>query len=308
MTDTLNYYNEHDPFAASWLRELIKAGQIPKGYVDERSIEDVQPRELNGFVQCHFFAGIGGWSYALKLAGWPEDRPVWTGSCPCQPFSAAGKRKGTADERHLWPSFFHLIQERRPETVFGEQVEAAIIQGWLDLVQTDLEGSGYRFAPQGIAACNLGAPHIRKRLYFVADSEINRHEGQSIRSYGEQTKRIEKSGMVDFMADSGCGRQHGWREHRRHESEVKGTEQAIRSNNRQQTQERGAVSNIWANAEWINCLDDRKRAIEPGTFPLAHGVPARVGRLRGYGNAIVPQVAAAFIENYLMVRGSEDNQ
>lgn len=85
------YYNEIDPFAASWLRELIKGGHIAPGEVDTRSIEDVIPTDLAGFSQCHFFAGIGVWSYALRRAGWPDSRPVWTGSCPCQPFSAAGK-------------------------------------------------------------------------------------------------------------------------------------------------------------------------------------------------------------------------
>src|SRR5271168_3827885 len=118
----MHYYNEIDPFAAQWLRNLISANLIGNGHVDERSIEDVKPSELSGYTQCHFFAGIGGWSYALRLAGWPDDRPVWTGSCPCQPFSAAGKGAGFADERHLWPAFFHLIRECRPGTVFGEQV------------------------------------------------------------------------------------------------------------------------------------------------------------------------------------------
>lgn len=118
------YYNEIDPFAAQWLRELIKAGHIAPGEVDTRSIENVAADDLAGFTQCHFFAGIGTWSYALRCAGWPDDRPVWTGSCPCQPFSAAGKRKGTADERHLWPSFFRLISQCRPDVIFGEQVAA----------------------------------------------------------------------------------------------------------------------------------------------------------------------------------------
>ncbi len=90
----MNYYNEIDPVAAQCLRELIKAGEIPAGDVDERSIEDVRPADLAGYVQCHFFAGIAGWAVALDLAGWPRDRPVWTGSCPCQPFSAAGKGAG----------------------------------------------------------------------------------------------------------------------------------------------------------------------------------------------------------------------
>ncbi len=137
------YYNEHDPFAAAWLKELIKAGQIVPGEVDERSIEDVLPSDLRRFTQCHFFAGIGVWSYALRCAGWPDDRPVWTGSCPCQPFSAAGKRTGTADERHLWPALFHLIKECNPPVVFGEQVASKDGLAWFSTVSADLEAAGY---------------------------------------------------------------------------------------------------------------------------------------------------------------------
>ena len=63
------YYNDADPVACSWLRELISAGRLPDGEVDGRSILDVEPTDLRGFSQCHFFAGIGGWPYALRLAG-----------------------------------------------------------------------------------------------------------------------------------------------------------------------------------------------------------------------------------------------
>lgn len=137
------YYNEIDPFAAQWLRELIKAGHIAPGEVDTRSIENVAADDLAGFTQCHFFAGIGTWSYALRCAGWPDDRPVWTGSCPCQPFSAAGKRKGTADERHLWPSFFRLISQCLPDVIFGEQVASPDGLAWLDIISSDLEAAHY---------------------------------------------------------------------------------------------------------------------------------------------------------------------
>ncbi|HFD7189349.1 TPA: DNA cytosine methyltransferase [Klebsiella pneumoniae] len=165
------YYNEIDPFAAQWLRNLIAAGHIAPGEVDERSIEDVTPDDLRGFTQCHFFAGIGVWSHSLRLAGWPDDRPVWTGSCPCQPFSPAGKGDGFADERHLWPQFFHLISERRPQHVFGEQVAAGNANVWFDLVQADLEGMGYAFGLVPFTSAGIGAPHIRERAYWVANAD-----------------------------------------------------------------------------------------------------------------------------------------
>lgn len=164
-------YNEIDPFAAQWLRNLIAAGHIAPGEVDERSIEDVTPDDLRGFTQCHFFAGIGVWSHSLRLAGWPDDRPVWTGSCPCQPFSAAGKGDGFADERHLWPHFFHLISERRPQHVFGEQVASGNANTWFDLVQADLEGVGYAFGLVPFTSAGIGAPHIRERAYWVANAD-----------------------------------------------------------------------------------------------------------------------------------------
>ena len=137
------YYNEIDAYAAQWLRNLIGKGLIADGEVDTRSIVDVDPNDLRKFTQCHFFAGIAGWSHALRLAGWPDDRPIWTGSCPCQPFSVAGKGKGVADERHLWPHFFRLISACRPPVVMGEQVAGAAGYGWLDGVRLDLEGEDY---------------------------------------------------------------------------------------------------------------------------------------------------------------------
>ena len=163
------YYNEIDPFAAEWLRQLMVKGMIPKGEVDERSIEDIQPRDLDGFDQCHFFAGIGVWAYALARAGW-GDRPVWTGSCPCQPFSAAGKGLGFADERHLWPAFRWLIKQQGPDIVLGEQVAAKAGAAWFDLVASDLESLGYETAAVSFPACSVGAPHLRQRLYWCGVS------------------------------------------------------------------------------------------------------------------------------------------
>ena len=165
------YYNEFDPGAAATLRELINQKLIAPGDVDERSIEDVCATDLVGYDQCHFFAGIGVWSYALRLAGIPDDYPVWTGSCPCQPFSPAGKGKGFADERHLWPAFHWLIEQRGVELVFGEQVAGKDGLAWLDLVSADMEAMGYAVGAVPFPAAGIGAPHTRERLYWVADRQ-----------------------------------------------------------------------------------------------------------------------------------------
>lgn len=134
----MRYFNEHDPFAAAWLRELY-----PDATVDERSIADVEAADLVGFNHVALFGGIGGWQYALELAGWNSTRPVFTGSCPCQPFSVAGRGRGTADERHLWPEMRRLIATCRPDTIFGEQVASAAGRVWLGEVRFDLENIEY---------------------------------------------------------------------------------------------------------------------------------------------------------------------
>lgn len=275
-----NYYNDTDPFVCAWARELIKAGLVPDGEVDCRSIEDVRPDELFGFVQCHFFCGILGWAHALRLAGWPADRPVWSGSCPCQPFSQAGKGAGFADSRHLWPTWYNLIRECRPPVIFGEQVASPDGLGWLDLVQADLEEADYACGAVDYCAAGVGAPHIRQRLWWVADSNTARRGARREGSPPVGHGKTAESG-------SGVGRVGN-------NNNNKGLEgRALRQG------QRGGERSPWAASVPILCRDGRTRPIEPGVSPLAHGVPSRVGQLRGYGNAIVPQVAARFIEAYL---------
>jgi DNA (cytosine-5)-methyltransferase 1 len=287
MLKSWAYYNEFDSKAAVWLRELIKGGHIANGDVDTRSIEEVTPADLTGYTQCHFFAGIGGWSLALRLAGWPDDKPVWTGSCPCQPFSAAGKGKGFADERHLWPAWDWLIGQCRPDIIFGEQV--ANSGDWIDLVSTDLEGKGYAFGAAVLGAHSVGAPHIRQRLYWMADADQGQRgriaDGEERERNGTATGRLqgdsqfESSGAIGGLGDADEPRPQG--RSRPECSEQRSDGQII-------------PRSAW-DFEFIECRDGKRRPTEPGIFPLAHGVPGRVGLLRGYGNAIVPQVAATFI-------------
>ncbi|NIV38522.1 MAG: DNA cytosine methyltransferase, partial [Anaerolineae bacterium] len=202
------YYNENDPFAAAWLRELIRAGHIAPGDVDERDIRDVTPNDVAAYDQCHFFAGIGTWSYALRQAGWADDRPAWTGSCPCQPFSSAGTREGFDDERHLWPAWFWLISQSRPGVVFGEQVSSRDGLAWLDLVQADLENAGYACGALDLCAAGVGAPHLRQRLYFVADAGSTRRQGNGLqqvqrgRDRGREELRLAGSSATGELADS----------------------------------------------------------------------------------------------------------
>jgi len=406
------WYNEIEPYAVAWLRNLSDAGHIARGTVEERSVRDLRPEDV-GAGQCHFFAGIGVWSRALRLAGVPDDLPVWTGSCPCQPFSAAGKRRGFDDDRHLWPDWFRLIRERRPAIVFGEQVANGDGLKWFDAVSADLEGAGYAVGAADLCAAGVGAPHIRQRLYFVAYAD-ERAGGQGCALVGQRDPRGDadfgagsRSSSAEFLANNNEGflgprlhlRERG---PRRAVPDAAGGGEALglgnNNNNNERPQGRrvggdgadqraprsagvagglgrsssegplpGALGGVrrieegarprdaeperpggalgvgdsssrsgrdagavlgaqgegedegraiehqpdepvpagaavftatrgfWAGADWVFCRDGRWRPVEPGTFPLAHGAPARVGRLRAYGNAIVPQVAAVFI-------------
>lgn len=330
------YYNEFDPYAAQWLRNLISAGHIPHGDVDERSITDVQPGDLSGYTQCHFFAGIGGWALAARLAGWPDDRELWTGSPPCQPFSVAGAQRGTDDERHLWPHLFRLIRARRPAVAMGEQVAAAVGAHWLDGVHADLEGIGYACGAAVVPACAVDAPHRRDRLWFVAHAA------------GEGRGQAGRAPAGDRQAD--CGRPRDWAgdagEAGNGACAVAHADIARASEGREQRgRELGGVGgdpcacagvladadgiargqgraldsgrdqgggaqpwpglggrsggSAWGNHAWIIGHDGKARRVEPGIRLLAHGVPARVGRLRAYGNAIVPQVAAEVIAAFM---------
>jgi DNA (cytosine-5)-methyltransferase 1 len=165
-------YNEVDPHAVAWLRNLIALGELPDGAVDERSIVDLRGDDLAGCDELHLFAGIGVWARAIAEAeeatGYRLARPLFTGSCPCQPLSAAGRRKGHVDQRHLWPAFHRLIAERRPATILGEQVASKDGREWMAAVRHDLEASGYAVGTAILPAGGFGAPHIRYRIFFIA--------------------------------------------------------------------------------------------------------------------------------------------
>lgn len=328
------YYNEWDQQIAAWLRELIRQGHVAPGEVDERSIKDVTADDLKGFRQVHFFAGIGGWSYALRLAGWPDDAHVWTGSCPCQPFINAGARKGMADDRHLWPEMLRLVAECRPEIVFGEQVASAEVVGteleaafvvavqagdyakanglanrlvksgsfgfdvrWLDGVCADLEREGYAVGAHVFGAHSVGAPNIRQRLWWVAESNGARFGSAPVAEFSDTESDAESCGRVGGLGDAS-----GKRSQER-DCIAAVQREAGPARQRQAAELPSDDGNVWDAYDLVYCRDAKYRRIKPGSFPLAHGVPARVVRLRGYGNAINPWVAKEWIKAYREAKG-----
>lgn len=370
----MNFYNEIDPKGAEWLRNLIAQDLIPAGVVDERSICELDPEELSGYRQCHFFAGIGGWSLAARLAGIPDDAEWDSGSCPCQPFSDAGAGLGIADERHLWPAFFRIIQKRRPRRVVGEQVASKMALGWLDGVFADLEGADYACWAQDLCSAGVDSPNLRQRLYWVAHAQSGgqRIDGDASRSCGHSQQRLESGSMANAnggeRGDGGVqpSRQHGQQQEdgiagcglgyasgtggRRNAGAIPCAEgegqyggqilggvpdQPVHAGaddlglghpDDKGSQGRGLRSDgdarlrtPWSSGTvLIPCSDGKQRRIGPGVFPLVAGIPSRVGplltalrslgagtikaaranrtiRLRGYGNAINPYVAAEFL-------------
>ena len=312
----MNYYNEFDPKAAAWIQQLIDNKQIPYGYVDSRSILEVQPSDLSGFTQCHFFAGIAGWSLALQLAGWPEDRPVWTASLPCQPFSTAGKQLGTSDERHLWPVFCELVRQCRPEHIFGEQVANAIGKGWLDGISTDLETEGYSCGATVLGAHSAGGPHTRQRLFWVAEETqagIYRNENDVILccrchqeplgglcscKHGEMLCRDCDEWTYPFFYDipaDGCQWCGSSRlVHSVYERRCCGVTEGEHATN-------VLTSSPWADFELRRSIGGGLRRTPRIDRSVVNGIPPIVGLLRGYGNAIVPPLAAAFITAFTQV-------
>jgi len=299
------YYNEFDPKAAAWLRELISDGLIAQGEVNERSIIEVHPNDLTDFEQCHFFAGIGGWSYALRLAQYPDNKPVWTASLPCQPFSTAGKGLGKKDERHLLPHFLELVAKCKPDTIFGEQVERAIGHGWLDDLQATMEAEGYAVGHCVLGAHSIGAAHIRQRLYWVADYCGERLEKQS----SERGISSDKNGDGARQNTPGSG----WMAHDSKQRALRESSEQCKETGRQKgynVHQSIRRSEVY---DWLYCRDGKYRPIESGLKPLVDGVPrgmvhssdprntqeARAIRLKGYGNAIVPQLASEFISAFM---------
>ena len=266
-----------------------------------------------------------------------------TGGFPCQPFSVAGKQGGKNDDRYLWPEMLRVIREARPTWIIGENV-AGIVNMALDQVHTDLEAEGYEVESIIIPACAVDAPHRRNRVWIVGHSKLDgltttKTGGGLFDQSEEQGRKIEEressrtscasSDVADTFSlsegsahrskerecergrqeqdisqrnevgrnSSDCGEDmanavnQGWqgRVHRREDAERKGVDGHAGCC--------GATHGQSGEATWLP---------EPNVGRVAHGIPNRVAKLRGLGNAIVPQVASEIIRCINQVM--EDNK
>lgn len=377
------FYNDNDPNCVAWLDNLQSSGLLPVGVVSPDPVEDLKPSDLVGHTQCHFFAGIGGWPLALQTAGIPESVNAWTFSCPCQPFSIAGAKRGEDDERHVWPAMRDLIEEFRPSVCFGEQVASPLGREWLSGVLSDLEALGYITCAADLCAAGIGAPHVRQRLYFSAflagrtiklgpsarssklghTNSQRRPEGVQPEVLGDISGRGKAGRPWDRSGSPGSVGQLGHADGQGLEGQLpdepagqgipgaagvqggmgrRGDSQELspgeladskcRSRDERSSVEQSpssgesyepspdqlggcsdAGSSYWDGAGVVVCSDKTRwgdfkaRRFEPGTFPLAYGLPegvestrsvtrVRSTLLRGYGNAIVVPLAAKFVE------------
>lgn len=322
------WFNEIEPYAVEWLRNLIADGVLNGDRVEDANLLDLTPDDLDGVTRAHFFAGIGGWQQAMQLAGWPDDWNTWTASLPCQPFSSAGKRKGMDDERHLWPPFFKLVAECRPRIIVGEQVPSAIRLGWLDRVFDELEEEGYACGAVVLPACSVGAPHIRQRLWWLAHAGRGDIRGDGPGLSGAKKEGRQKAREQRVRTDDRAGGTARGVDHadvpgpQGHAGDGDGSDEPGR-----EQADAGGSATAAGDACYVPCADGPRRRVnpEPGDEPLAYGLPRGMGsiesgmdelgalascdeaslreakrnqrgRLTGFGNAIVPQVAAGFLE------------
>jgi len=302
---------------------------------------------MNEKTHLDLFSGIGGFALAAKWNGyrtvgfcdnepyaqavlkkhWPEvpchkdireirgelyaGVTLLTGGFPCQPFSVAGKQRGKDDNRYLWPEMLRVIQEAKPAWIIGENV-AGIVNLALDQVCVDLEGQGYEVEPIIVPACAVDAPHRRDRCWiiakYMADSvSLSERSAHGSKEWGCVRGREDED--ISQRNEMGCNSSDS-------SENVADTES---SQSRQQTKRQGREDTGRGGADCGGIEDSGGEAVaersgeaiwlaEPNVGRVANGIPNRSHRLKGLGNAIVPQVASEIIRCINQVIGEQPNE
>ncbi len=300
------------------------------------------------------FCDIEPWSRRVLKKHWPDvpiakdvkelandpdglvpDCDILTAGYPCQPFSLAGERRGTEDDRHIWPYILSIVQAKRPSWCVFENVYGHVSMG-LDEVLSDLEREAYATRPFIVPACAADAPHRRDRVWIIArnvgdtdskqrgttkedrgldldravlDQRQGREEADTAEGSGgnvayakslhsdgsgehtqqgqRQEPQLGDSGSSDDVAHAASKRQQRSRLHGRPQHQAQNKDgQADRADNSRQE----------ATQFWLP---------EPAVGRVANGIPRRVDRLKGLGNAIVPQIAQRIGQTILQVNAQE---
>lgn len=288
------------------------------------------------------FSGIGGFALAAQAAGfqtigfsevepyackilkrhWPEVPnygdirnvrgiacDLITGGFPCQPFSLAGKRKGASDDRALWPEMLRVISESRPRWVLGENVPG-IISMELDRVLSDLENLHYTVWPLVVPACAVDAKHRRSRVWIVAHAASIT---AGSRRYGRPEARTKAANGSHYLANAFRPRlEIGQEQSARQECQaIERSRDAVSDASRNGRHERNTDGGrlgkgASAEEERSRLTDYCRWQPEPELGRVAHGIPNRSHRLKGLGNAIVPQVAEVILKEIMRITNQKN--
>jgi DNA (cytosine-5)-methyltransferase 1 len=268
------------------------------------------------------FCDIEPWSRKILAKHWPDvpiaedvkelandpdglipDCDILTAGYPCQPFSLAGERRGTEDDRHIWPYILSIVKAKRPAWCVFENVYGHVSMG-LDEVLSDLEGEGYAARPFIVPACASDAPHRRDRVWIIArnvgDTISSRQSGiVGRRSEQEPQNRCEHVAHASRLHSDGSGEHSQQSERQVPElGDSRGSDNVAHSNSAglQGRQNPRDTSQSRAQRDKQSTRrserpDGQNWKPEPAVGRVANGIPRRVDRLRGLGNAIVPQIA-----------------
>ena len=263
--------------------------------------------EWAGLSKPVLFCDIEPWSRKVLAKHWPHvpiaedvkelandpnglvpDCDILTAGYPCQPFSVAGKQRGTEDDRHIWPFISQIIAQKRPAWCVLENVYGHVALG-LDEVLAELEAQNYATRAFIVPACAVEAPHRRDRLWIIAHTN----------SHGEPNGAINEQRLVADTDSSRQQQSHKEMANRSSEQFDSGSFQSredVADTSSGQCK-RGSQKQIYGQRNLSEQLgrggEDAHRgwAVEPPVGRVANGISGRVDRLKGLGNAIVPQIA-----------------
>jgi len=257
--------------------------------------------EWAGLSTPILFCDIEKWSRKILAKHWPNvpiaedvkelandpdglipDCDILTAGYPCQPFSFAGERRGREDDRHIWPYILSIVKAKRPTWCVYENVYGHVSMGLCEVL-FDLEREGYAARPFIVPACAVDAPHRRDRVWIIA-----RNVGDTDSKQRRATKKDRRVDLDRAVLDQRQGREKA--DTSEGSSGNVADTCSVRQQGRGEKQVQGITNKSWQSFRGSQ-NPSRRWPVEPRVGRVVNGIPRRVDRLRGLGNAIVPQIA-----------------